>query len=112
MYVISHMMIEHHHHSNYSTKQYVTKQQYLVYKEKKDMHLQHINSDILSEPSTGFLTLLQYIPDRLAFCRTFHTALSRTHRMRSTMALQPGPCILSRIKLGSRRAVDINHHQV
>ena len=27
------MMIEHH-RSNYSTKQYVTKQQYLVYKEK------------------------------------------------------------------------------
>ena len=56
------------------------------------MHLQHINSDMLSEPSTGFLTMiiLQYIPDRLAFCRSFHTALSRTHRRGSTMALQPG----------------------
>ena len=89
------MMIEH--HSNYSTKQCVRKQQYLVYKEKKDMHLQHINSDILSEPSTGFLTLLQYIPDRLAFCRTFHTALSATHRMHSTMALQPGGCSTKRV---------------
>jgi len=51
---------------------------------------------ICTVPSTP---VLQYIPDTLALCWAFHT-----------VALQPGPCILFRIKIWSRGSFDINHH--